>query len=527
MNSKTTLNGAEIDRISEELESELTGKCKCPPKDAKRICLTTEEILLNIRNRLGEASEVDVALRKRFGKAAVELRFSAEPFDPRMDSGEISALLTLYDLMPDYHFKNGRNIVAIPVVKKKKAAWIGIVAALALSALVILFSELCPAIPVKSVLAASASPLFETMIGFITAISGPIIFLSVLSGILAIGDISTLKSAGLRIIRDTVVILSLTVAAVLAASAAVFGMSLAGSESGVNDGSAIVQMILDIIPDNFFSPFITGNSLQIIFLAIVFGAVILALSTKIRAVSDLVFELQDIFQQLMIWVNNLMPLLVLVTVLHIYVSGESDIIFKSLSTVLIIIGGSVLLMAVLIAFVCIRYRASAACVIKKMLPSFILAVSTGSSSAVYLTNRETCCSRFGIDGSLADFGIPFGQVVCMPGVAAIMSGVVAYLAVFYEVEITVTWLITAVIGIVLVSIAAPPIPGGGIAVYSVILALLGIPSEGLAVAVPIEMIMEYLATGVNIMSIQCVLIRTADKLKKLDMGVLRGADSNS
>ena len=86
MNQKTTLNGADIDRISEELEAELVGKCKCQPRDAKRICLTTEELLLNIRNRLGDESAVDVALRKRFGKAAVELRFSAEPFDPRKDS---------------------------------------------------------------------------------------------------------------------------------------------------------------------------------------------------------------------------------------------------------------------------------------------------------------------------------------------------------------------------------------------------------------------------------------------------------
>lgn len=523
LNQKTALSGADIDRISEELESELINKNKCQPKEAKRICLTAEEIMLNIRGKAGENCEAEVALKKRFGKSSIQLRFRGEPFDPRMDSGEMSALLTMYDLIPDYHFKNGYNIVSVPVTKKKKAAWLGIVIALAVSLLVILFSELFPALPVKAFLASSASPLFETMIGFITAISGPIIFLSVLSGILAIGDISTLKSAGLRIIRDTLIISSLTVAAVLAAASAVFDMQIVSAENSVNDGSAIVQMILDIIPDNFFSPFITGNSLQIIFLAMIFGAVILALSTKIKVVGDMVFELQDIFQQLMIWVNGLMPFLVCVTVLHIYVSGESDIVFNSLNTVLLVIAASLLLMLLMILFLSIKYKTSFANIVKKMLPSFILSVSTGSSSAVYLTNHQTCCEKFGVERSLADFGIPFGQVVCMPGVAAIMSSVVAYLAVFYQVEITVTWLITAVIGIVLVSVAAPPIPGGGIAVYSVILTLLGIPAEGLAVAVPIEMIMEYLATGVNIMSGQFVLIRTADKLKKLDLTTFRSS----
>ena len=39
----------------------------------------------------------------------------------------------------------------------------------------------------------------------------------------------------------------------------------------------------------------------------------------------------------------------------------------------------------------------------------------------------------------------------------------------------------AVIGLTLISIAVPPIPGGGLASYSVLFALLGIPAEGLVI----------------------------------------------
>ena len=79
----------------------------------------------------------------------------------------------------------------------------------------------------------------------------------------------------------------------------------------------------------------------------------------------------------------------------------------------------------------------------------------------------------------------------------------------------------AVIGLTLISIAVPPIPGGGLASYSVLFALLGIPAEGLAVAIPIEMIMEYPATAVDLATAQIILVRTADKLKKLDVSMLR------
>ena len=49
-----------------------------------------------------------------------------------------------------------------------------------------------------------------------------------------------------------------------------------------------------------------------------------------------------------------MPFLVCVTVLHIYVSGESDIVFNSLNTVLLVIAASLLLMLLMILFLLIK-----------------------------------------------------------------------------------------------------------------------------------------------------------------------------
>ena len=457
----------------------------------------------------------------RFGKISVQVIFGGDSFDPRMDSGEISTLLTMYDLVPNYSFKNRRNIVSIPASQKKSSTLPGIMIALILSILIILLSEFLPGDSFKSVISTIASPVFETMIGFIVALSGPIIFLSVLSGILAIADLSTLKSAGLRILRDTVCLTGFSVVISLLVPMKLYGVSMIGSSSSLSDGSAVLQMVLDIVPDNLFSPFISGNSMQIIFLAIVIGIVILALGSKITIVSNLVCELQNIFQQLMTWVNSLLPFLVCITVLHIYASGQADIVLKSLSTLVIAVIISLFLTIILVLYISIRYKVSVMAVIKKMLPTYMIATVTSSSSAAYVTNCETCRSKYGIDSSLVDFGIPFGQVICMPGCAFILACICIYLASFYHVDVTPTWIATAVIGIILISMAAPPIPGGGMAILSTTLALLGIPLEGLAIAVPLEMIMEYLACGVNLLALQAVLIRVADKLNKLELSILR------
>lgn len=206
MNKKLTLSANEIDNCSESIYTELTEKYGCQTKEAKRICLTAEEILLSVREKFGDDHSVEMVLKKHFGKVVLRICFGGEPFDPRYDSGEINDLLKMYSLTPDYIFKNAKNIVTIPVETKKKSGINGMIAAVIISAVLILLTEFFPSLPFKTILSASATPLFNTIIGFISAISGPIIFLSVLSGIIAIGDISTLKSAGLRIIRDTLVI---------------------------------------------------------------------------------------------------------------------------------------------------------------------------------------------------------------------------------------------------------------------------------------------------------------------------------
>lgn len=520
MNKKLTLSANEIDNCSESIYTELTEKYGCQSKEAKRICLTAEEILLSVREKFGDDHSVEMVLKKHIGRIGLQICFGGEPFDPRYDSGEINDLLKMYSLTPDYIFKNAKNFVTIPVETKKKSGINGMIAAVIISAVLILLTEFFPSLPFKTILSASATPLFNTIIGFISAISGPIIFLSVLSGIIAIGDISTLKSAGLRIIRDTIIITAAAIILSIIITSQFYAFQSGSSGDISSGGTAVIQMILDIIPLNFFDPFLTGNSLQIIFIAVISGAALLTLSSKIRILSDLIIELQSIIGQIMIWVNSVMPVLVCVTILHIYLSGTAGSVLKATGAVAasaIVLAATTILLA---AYISIKYKVSFALVFKKLLPTMVIAASTNSSSAAFLTNTETCRKELGIDSSLVDFGVPFGQVVCKVGIASIMACVSVCLASYYNINVTPVWYAVAVIGLTLISIAIPPIPGGGLASYSVLFALLGIPAEGLAVAIPIEMIMEYPSTAVDLATAQIILVRTADKLKKLDVSML-------
>ena len=73
----------------------------------------------------------------------------------------------------------------------------------------------------------------------------------------------------------------------------------------------------------------------------------------------------------------------------------------------------------------------------------------------------------------------------------------------------------------LISLATPPVPGGGIMMYAIAFAQLGIPMEALGVVLVVDMITDFPITACNVTGWQLTLIDVADSLNMLDKDTLR------
>lgn len=78
-----------------------------------------------------------------------------------------------------------------------------------------------------------------------------------------------------------------------------------------------------------------------------------------------------------------------------------------------------------------------------------------------------------------------------------------------------------VVVISFVSMATPPIPGGCVTSFSVLFSQLGIPLEAVAIAVAIDSLLDFVMTSSNLTCPQTELILTSDKLNLLDRGTLK------
>lgn len=521
--AKFELNLTNIDKASQTVTDFLSNE-KVAPKEVQRIRLSVEEILLKYFDAAGNGVNFEVITSKRFRTFKIELAVAGDSIDPFADGdGEgtiLNNLLANLGLAPTWRYRNGKNIITFTAKKQRKMSQISqlgiaILAAIALGCI-------CLMLPNKVSTFVSASlvtPLFDTFMGLLSAIAGPIIFLSVAWGICGIGDMATFGKIGKKMIGRFLLV-SVIVGAVMTVLFALF-FKTSASGGAAFEFSDLYEMILDIIPDNLFSPFIEGNSLQIIFIAIIVGLTMLFLGNRIPIMMSAIDQLNMVMQTIMSAVSSFIPFFVFGSIFNMIVGGNLLSVAKSYKLIVVMLLGDLVLMVAYLFLVSVRKKVAPLTLFKKLMPTYIIGLTTASAVAAYQTNISTCEKKLGIDKKLIDIGIPLGQVIFMPGAIVLFVAAAFGMAETYGVAITPIWMFTVFIISVILAIAAPPVPGAALTCYTILFMQLGIPTEAIAVVIALNVILEFVATAVNLFCLQTELVELSGSLQTLKTEVLR------
>ena len=136
------------------------------------------------------------------------------------------------------------------------------------------------------VLMNAAAVISEIFIRLLKLVSGPIIFLSLLSTLTGMKDMLAARSLGLGILRYTLLttVIASSVALILfvviaPASPANAVIPLISGEAEKVNQSGYLDYLMMIIPDNIFEPFIQGQVISILLMALVLSIAVLSLPT--------------------------------------------------------------------------------------------------------------------------------------------------------------------------------------------------------------------------------------------------------
>ena len=180
-----------------------------------------------------------------------------------------------------------------------------------------------------------------------------------------------------------------------------------------------------------------------------------------------------------------------------------------------------LILAAMLIAVSLICKVNPILILKKGFSSFVIGISTASSVATFGNCVNVCEKKYGISSHVTSFGVPLGIVMFPPSTAVCFIMTCLYTAEAYGIECSLPWLILAIFSAVVLAIAAPPIPGGTLTCYSILFIQLGLPAEALAVALALDVLFDFIATGADMFILQLELLVQAKQMGMVKEKILK------
>lgn len=135
---------------------------------------------------------------------------------------------------------------------------------------------------------------------------------------------------------------------------------------------------------------------------------------------------------------------------------------------------------------------------KQIRPVLITAFSTSSSNATLPTSLKAAQDDLGVSASTAGFVLPLGATMNMSGTALFEGCVVLFVAQVFGVDLSLTQQAVLMLLAVLSAVAVAGIPGGSLPLIAGLLASFGVPPEGIGIVIGVDRLLDMMRTTVNV-----------------------------
>ena len=334
----------------------------------------------------------------------------------------------------------------------------------------------------------------------------PLVFCSLVCGSMAIGDTKSLGKVGVKTIGFYIattalaVIIALTTAFVIDPGIGLDMDAIQVAEvSNSASSTSIVDTLLNIIPKNPIGAMANGDMLPIIVFALFVGVMLAKLGNKADVVATFFSQFNDVMMEMTMAVMKLAPI------------GVFCLISRTFATVgfaafkpMIKYMGSVSLALVIQCFIVYQIllfiftRLNPVKFIKKFAPVMGFAFSTATSNATIPMSIDTLNKKMGVSKQISSFTIPLGATINMDGTSIMQGVAVVFIAQAFGIELTLANLATVVLTATIASIGTAGVPSVGLVTLAMVLTSVGLPTEGIALIMGIDRILDMLRTAVNI-----------------------------
>ncbi|MBR3312186.1 MAG: cation:dicarboxylase symporter family transporter [Solobacterium sp.] len=480
--------------------------------------LMAEEILLNFRDRFSSEAEYTLTIRKLLSTARITIRAEGEEYDPiTEDTGSefsiLNNLLVQEENKPAYHYRRGVNEVVFSLQKKEKTRIPGgkLTIAVLLALVCGFLSRFLPKDILYFLLVNIIEPLAARLPKLVAGLTIPLIFISILAGICALDETSSLSTIGVRVLKRFAVVILFILAVTFPLCMLFFPGTLSFGTGGF-EISTLVRIFLEIIPVNFFTPFTEANAVQVVFIAFIAGIAILSLGERAGKVRELIPDLNTIVMQMMRIVAGIIPFTVFLSLFKTFAANNLSTVLSVWKIIAVNLIANILVSAVLLARLAVLRKVNIREFLHQISPLLFSTFASASTSAVIPKEYTICEEELKVDKMVYSFWIPLAHAMFSVSVVIPLFAGVFYTAYNAGMSIPAPQLVLIVLLILELTIASPKIPGGIIATYTLLFTELGLPADflGLLMAanvfiVNFEVMNEMLIKYCDLKDLDCLL----------------------
>ena len=265
------------------------------------------------------------------------------------------------------------------------------------------------------------------------------------------------------------------------------------------EAPSLKSVLIDIFPTNPIQAMAEGKMLQIIVFSIFFGIALRLTKDINNNLFEIMQNITNVIMKMVFILINFAPIGVFCLLTSLFAVQGINVLGDLVGYFFIVI--FVLLFHGLIVYPSLLYiftRIKPLWFYGKLRPLMVFAFSTSSSNATMPITLKTVTEDIGVDPKIASFTIPLGATVNMDGTAIMQGVATVFIANAYNIDLSTLDYLMVILTATLASVGTAGVPGVGLIMLAMVLSQVGLPTEGIALILGVDRILDMLRTVVNV-----------------------------
>lgn len=382
--------------------------------------------------------------------------------------------------------------------------------------------------------ATSIAWIGELFVRLIRMLVVPLVFLTIAAGVAALADPKRLGSIGVKTLAMYVFTTALAVTTGLTVA------TLIGPGIGATFADAVpramgtppdtARMFMEIIPDNPVAAMAQGQTLSVIFFAILVGAGVIAAGKGAEPVRQFLNGASDVMLKIVGFVMETAPFGVFALIAVVMGTSGPSSFLAVLKLAICVVVGSAVVTLLIHGLIVVRLMAwlSPLPFFRGIADAIMVGFSTSSSSATLPVAIRVAQNNLGVSKPVASTVLPLGATIGMDGAAMYVAMLTLFAAQAFGVDLSWADYLVIAATTTIVAMGVAPVPSGSLFVLAAVLHAIGITPEQTAIVVgfilPFDRILDMTRTVPNVTSDLAIATAVARWEGEMDVGVYNSAN---